>query len=150
MSSNALLAMLVLLSLLQRQLTIHGALLAQSLATFALQALTQYLEMPHLASHAMVDSMVLMLEWHKLSALDHVTLATTAHLVVHLPLKTHAEMQMCIAQLPQHMELLRPSLFLLDSIQSHLMHHTMHEAHSALAVEEMESHALHSTLVDHA
>jgi hypothetical protein len=106
--------------------------------------------MQHLASHVMVVSMVLMLEWRKLSALDHVIQAITAHLVVPLPPKTPAEMQTCIAQLPQHSELLRPSLFLLDTIQSHLMHHTMHEAHSALAVEEMESHALHSTLADHA
>ena len=147
---NALLVMLVLLSPLQSLQTIHGALPAQSHAIFALQAPTLFLEMQHLASHVMVVSMVLMLEWLKLSAPDHVTQATTAHLVVHLPLKTHAEVLMCIAQLPQHMELLRPSLSLLDSIQSHLMLHTMHEAHSALAAVVMELLALHSTLADHA
>jgi hypothetical protein len=106
--------------------------------------------MQHLASHAMVDSMVLMLEWLKLSVLVHVTQDTTALLEAQALCKILVEMLTYFAQflllLGHPLQLRSP----LGTTQSRLMHHTMHEAHSALAVVEMGLLALHSTPADHA
>ena len=110
--------MQVLLLPSQRLQITHGAQAAQYRVPFVLLAPIPCSEMQHLVSHATADSMVLMLAWHKLNALDLAIRDTTVLLEAQVQCRTRAVMQTSIARLLLQLEPLHPLLSHLDTTQS--------------------------------